>query len=118
MYTGSNPLLLNPKTSSRFIPAITSNVAAIQFPEKASRPNFIKSDQDKFSNSILTDEMSLRDTLIWVYEYPINPKTIPDIITPIDTARIIVFFNILRKNMKKLSVLYKIKKKSSPIKGQ
>jgi hypothetical protein len=35
----------------------------------------------------------------------------------IATTIIIVFFNILGKNMEKLSVLYKIKKKSSPIRG-
>ena len=35
----------------------------------------------------------------------------------IATTIIITFFNILGKNMEKLSVLYKIKKKSSPIRG-
>jgi hypothetical protein len=52
-----------------------------------------------------------------LYEYAINPKTIAIIVMIIATTIIIIFFNILGKNMKKLSVLYKIKKKPSPIRG-
>ena len=67
-YTGKNPSLVNSKTIPRSISEITSRITDSQFPDRTSRLRFTKSNKERFSRWISTEDKSTAEMFSCEYE--------------------------------------------------